>query len=228
MKYLQYTAGFYFYGKIFAYIDGFNSYHCLKNAIENKNTKLIEKNKWINYRKLISLFFGKNDNIDKIMFFSAIPYHLSKDKIKKHKLYYEILTKYCNIEVANGRFGEKFIDLECKYCGKTSKRIKKHEEKETDVAVAINILYDALTVEDLDTIVIISADTDFIPIIEMILEKTNKKIKMLFPINSKINNKFQKIKNNNYKSKSIKETHIIKSQIPDIVNINGKTYKTPY
>ena len=63
-------------GKIFAYIDGFNSYHCLKNAIEDKNTKLIEKNKWINYRKLISLFFGKNDNIDKIMFFSAIPYHL--------------------------------------------------------------------------------------------------------------------------------------------------------
>lgn len=62
----------------------------------------------------------------------------------------------------------------------------------------------------------------------MILEKTNKKIKMLFPINSKINNKFQKIINNKYKSKSIKETHIIKSQIPDIVNINGNTYKIPY
>ena len=25
-------------GKIFAYIDGFNSYHCLKSAIDDKNT----------------------------------------------------------------------------------------------------------------------------------------------------------------------------------------------
>ena len=71
-------------------------------------------------------------------------------------------------------------------------------------------------------------DTDFIPIIKMILGKTNKKIKMLFPINSKINNKFQEIKNNNYKSKSVKETHIIKSQIPDTVRIKGKIYKSPY
>lgn len=60
----------------------------------------------------------------------------------------------------------------------------------------------------------------------MILNKTNKKIKMLFPINSKINNKFQEIKNNNYKSKSIKETHIIKTRILDIVNIKLKNYYT--
>ena len=37
-------------------------------------------------------------------------YHLSKDKIKKHKAYYEILKKYCNIEVVNGRFGKKFVN----------------------------------------------------------------------------------------------------------------------
>ena len=33
-----YCRFFIFMGKIFAYIDGFNSYHCLKSAIDDKNT----------------------------------------------------------------------------------------------------------------------------------------------------------------------------------------------
>lgn len=220
--------------KVFAYIDGFNSYHCLKSAIESKNTNLINKNKWINYRKLISLFFDKNTDIDKIMFFSAIPYHAHKDdankrtdKINRHNAFYEILEKYCNIEVVNGRFGKKIVTDTCPNCNKKIK-LKKHEEKETDVSLSINILYDALTIKELDTIVIISSDTDYIPIIKMILERTNKKIKMLFPINSLINKEFSKISNKNYSAKKIKETHINLSQIPDKVVVNGITYQIPY
>ena len=118
LKYLQYTAGlfFLFMKKVFAYIDGFNSCHCLKSAIESQNSKLTNKNKWINYRKLIYLFFDKNTDIDKIMFFSAIPYHAYKDdtnkrtdKINKHNAFYEILNKYCRIEVVNGRFCKKLL-----------------------------------------------------------------------------------------------------------------------
>lgn len=220
--------------KVFAYIDGFNSYHCLKSAIESKNTNLINKNKWINYRKLISLFFDKNTNIDKIMFFSAIPYHAHKynstkkaEKISRHNAFYEILEKYCNIEVVNGRFGKKIVTDTCPNCNKKIK-LNKHEEKETDVSLSINILYDALTIKDLDTIVIISSDTDYIPIIKMILERTNKKIKMLFPINSLINKEFSKISNKNYSAKTIKERHIKLSQIPDKVVIDDIIYQTPY
>ena len=220
--------------KVFAYIDGFNSYHCLKSAIESKNTNLTNKNKWINYRKLISLFFDKNTNIDKIMFFSAIPYHAHKDaaakridKINRHNAFYEILEKYCNIEVVNGRFGKKIVTDTCPNCNQKIK-LKKHEEKETDVSLSINILYDALTIKDLDTIVIISSDTDYIPIIKMILERTDKKIKMLFPINSLINKEFSKISNKNYSAKTIKERHINLSQIPDKVIIDDIIYQTPY
>lgn len=220
--------------KVFAYIDGFNSYHCLKSAIESQNTNLTNKNKWIDYRKLISLFFDKNTNIDKIMFFSAIPYHAHKDdaakridKINRRNAFYEILEKYCNIEVVNGRFGKKIVTDTCPNCNQKIK-LKKHEEKETDVSLSINILYDTLTIKDLDTIVIISSDTDYIPIIKMILEKTNKKIKMLFPINSRINKEFSKISNKNYSAKTIKERHINLSQIPDKVIIDNTIYQTPY
>lgn len=220
--------------KVFAYIDGFNSYHCLKSAIESKNTNLTNKNKWIDYRKLISLFFDKNTDIDKIMFFSAIPYHAHKDdankrtdKINRHNAFYEILEKYCNIEVVNGRFGKKIVTDTCPNCNKQIK-LKKHEEKETDVSLSINILYDALTIKELDTIVIISSDTDYIPIIKMILERTDKKIKMLFPINSLINKEFSKISNKNYSAKTIKERHINLSQIPDKVIIDDIIYQTPY
>ena len=203
--------------KVFAYIDGFNSYHCLKSAIESKNT-----------------FFDKNTDIDKIMFFSAIPYHAHKDdankrtdKINRHNAFYEILEKYCNIEVVNGRFGKKIVADTCPNCNKQIK-LKKHEEKETDVSLSINILYDALTIKELDTIVIISSDTDYIPIIKMILERTDKKIKMLFPINSLINKEFSKISNKNYSAKTIKERHINLSQIPDKVIIDNTIYQTPY
>ena len=220
--------------KVFAYIDGFNSYHCLKSAIESKNTNLTNKNKWIDYRKLISLFFDKNTDIDKIMFFSAIPYHVYKydankrtDKINRHNAFYEILEKYYNIEVVNGRFGKKIVTDTCPNCNKQIK-LKKHEEKETDVSLSINILYDALTIKELDTIVIISSDTDYIPIIKMILERTDKKIKMLFPINSLINKEFSKISNKNYSAKTIKERHINLSQIPDKVIIDDIIYQTPY
>lgn len=209
--------------KVFAYIDGFNSYHCLKSAIESQNTNLTNKNKWIDYRKLISLFFDKNTDIDKIMFFSAIPYHAHKDdaakridKINRHNAFYEILEKYCNIEVVNGRFGKKIVTDTCPNCNQKIK-LKKHEEKETDVSLSINILYDALTIKDLDTIVIISSDTDYIPI-----------IKMLFPINSLINKEFSKITNKNYSAKTIKERHINLSQIPDKVIIDDIIYQTPY
>ena len=94
--------------------------------------------------------------------------------------------------------------------------------------LSINILYDALTIKELDTIVIISSDTDYIPIIKMILERTNKKIKMLFPINSLINKEFSKISNKNYSAKTIKERHIKLSQIPDKVIIDNTIYQTPY
>ena len=62
----------------------------------------------------------------------------------------------------------------------------------------------------------------------MILEKTDKKIKILFPINSLINKEFLKITNKNYSAKKIKETHINLSQIPDKVVVNGITYQIPY
>nr|WP_295154405.1 NYN domain-containing protein [uncultured Brachyspira sp.] len=169
--------------------------------MESQNSNLTNKNKCIDYRKLISLFFNKNTYIDKIMFFLLyltiyILYKSNsnkrKGKINGHKAFYEILNKYCNIEAVNGRFGRKIVTDICPNCNKNLK-LKKHEEKETDTALSINILYDALTNKDIDTIVIISSDTDYIPIIKMILEKTDKKIKVLFPINSRINKEFSKI-----------------------------------
>nr|WP_300711346.1 NYN domain-containing protein [uncultured Brachyspira sp.] len=217
-------------------MDGFNSYHYLKYAIESQNSNLTNKNKCIDYRKLISLFFDKNTYINKIMFFLLyltiyILYKSNsnkrKGKISRHKAFYEILNKYCNIEAVNGRFGRKIVTDICPNCNKNIK-LKKHEEKETDTALSINILYDALTNKDIDIIVIISSDTDYIPIIKMILEKTDKKIKVLFPINSRINKKFSKIKNVNYSAKKIKENHIKLSQIPDTVTISCIKYINPY
>ncbi len=59
-----------------------------------------------------------------------------------------------------------------------------HEEKETDVKIGIEIIADAYE-NKMDTIMVISADTDFTPALEKIKNLHNKKIVILTPPHQK-------------------------------------------
>lgn len=240
------TAGFLFINyfifkrimeKVFAYIDGFNVYHSLNAYIKNNN--LSNELKWLDIKSVVSFFVNKQFEIlENVAFFSAIPTHLKIDKQNRHINYYNAL-KSIGIEIVDGKFGKKKFKFICKNCHATNIHYRchkcgknndfiSHEEKESDVSLAIKIISDILTIKELNKIILVSSDTDFIPVVNYILNNTNKKIIVLFPLGSSKSNKYRDIKNKNYKLKEIKEFHINKSSLPDIINFNGKIYKNPY
>ena len=83
-------------------------------------------------------------------------------------------------------------------------------------------------------IILVSADTDFIPVVRYILENTDKKITVLLPLGHHYSNGFNNIRNeykNNHKRfdiKIIKLNNILNSLLPDEIEYNNKIYKNPY
>jgi uncharacterized LabA/DUF88 family protein len=97
-------------------------------------------------------------------------------KAQKHSLYIERLRKE-NVIPILGKFKEK--DIHCKECGRS---FKSHEEKRTDVNIALKIVSEAV-LNSYDTGILVSGDTDMIPAIETVRNLAlNKRIGVLFPL----------------------------------------------
>lgn len=149
--------------KILVLIDGFNFYHRLKDYQSNNNVCV----KWLDYKKLIlSYFDDKEKNIFECIYFSAIAEHRGEACIKRHKTYIDALEK-TGIKTVFGKFKIKHIprcgcDERCKGCSSTQEKTKltKHEEKNTDVNIAITLLEKAIK-KEYDSCYILSSDSDF-------------------------------------------------------------------
>ncbi len=149
-------------------IDGFNIYHSTLEL--RRHTGYCTK--WLDLASLMKSYihlFGKDAQVQAIHYFSAIPYYLSAQdprKIQRHKDYISCLES-SGINVELGRFKVKYV-----YCDKCKSMVLKHEEKETDVTIAIKVV-EIFLKDECDTAVIVSGDTDLSPAI--------RKCKNLFP-----------------------------------------------
>ncbi len=150
------------------YIDGFNVYYALQKPA-------YQKYKWLNYRKLTENVTGKNANIMGIFYFTAIV-RWKRDNTLRHKNYIKAL-RWARVDAIKGRFLEK--EVRCHRCGQL---YKTHEEKRTDVNIALKILGDAI--DNLyDKALVISADSDLIPAIQAVHKYApEKRIGVMFPI----------------------------------------------
>lgn len=154
--------------KILTLIDGFNFYHRLDEYSNN-----YENLKWLNYRKLIESYFDKeNVSISDIVYFSAIATHRGKESNQRHKIYIKALQR-ANIEVVLGKFKPKFIK-KCPHCFShpTKNDLKRHEEKNTDVNIAIRLIEAALS-KKYDKCFLLSSDNDFSSAIRRAKELNN-------------------------------------------------------
>ncbi|MCL2331449.1 MAG: NYN domain-containing protein [Proteobacteria bacterium] len=155
--------------RISVYIDGFNLFHSALQ--ENFSNTPLDKQRWpelrwLDLRKLALNFINpKLENLTSVYYFSA-PILWKPAKAAKHKEYMNAL-RTVGVEVILGQFKEK--DRSCPLC---KQQYKAHEEKETDINIAISILSDALQ-DKFDTALILSGDSDLAPVIS--------KMKMLFP-----------------------------------------------
>lgn len=163
--------------KIIFLVDGFNLYHSILNLYSNTGYCT----KWLNLSSFCKSYihlFGKDAKLQSINYFSAIPYYLSSrnpNKIKRHETYITCL-KSIGIEIVLGRFKKKDV-----FCDKCRNMTLKHEEKETDVSIALTLL--EIFFKDIcDCAVIVSGDTDLSPVIRKCQSLfKDKKVIFAFP-----------------------------------------------
>jgi uncharacterized LabA/DUF88 family protein len=111
--------------RYFFYIDGFNVYYSLNN-------RRFRKYKWLNYRKVAESIAKPEDNIAGIFYFTTFV-QWKPDSVARHKQYIKALRSV-GVDVVFGRFLEK--TPKCHVCGK---RYKTHEEKQTDINIALHL-----------------------------------------------------------------------------------------
>jgi len=155
--------------RVAAFIDGFNLYHAICDLRANHL-------KWLDLRKLCKVFApSPSFDLIQVNYFSAYA-TWKPDPYRRHREYIKALeADYVNVVL--GKFKEK--SKRCFSCGATW---MDHEEKETDVNIALSLL-DGAYRDSYDRAVIISADSDLAPAVRLV--KTlfpRKSIRILTPV----------------------------------------------
>src|SRR3989339_1276121 len=131
--------------------DGFNVYHALQKH------KKYHKYKWLDYAALAKAFAKKTDEIVSINYFTAY-WTWKQDSYIRHQDYIAAL-KTRGVKVILGKYKER--NRLCKNC---NKEYIGHEEKQTDVNIAVYLIRGAL-LDEFDTAVLVTADSDLVPAI---------------------------------------------------------------
>jgi uncharacterized LabA/DUF88 family protein len=144
--------------RIMAFIDGFNLYHAVKDL---RQPHL----KWLDLRKLRQRALTTNErgNLTDVYYFSAYA-EWRRDACKKHRNYVAALEQV-GIHPILGRY--KNNHTRCNTCGTKTSR---HEEKETDVNIAIWLVREAL-LDHYDMALLVTGDTDLVPAAKMVKEQ---------------------------------------------------------
>ncbi|HEX2714892.1 MAG TPA: NYN domain-containing protein [Candidatus Acidoferrales bacterium] len=136
-------------------VDGFNVYHSVcaaQRVIKGQSLK------WLDIQSLCSSYLasiGNSATLERVFYFSAFMDWIP-DKVVRHQTLVDAL-RATGVEVQLGRFKEK--EVWCKTCKQVNTH---HEEKETDVAIAVKLM-ELLHLDACDTVVLVSGDTDLAP-----------------------------------------------------------------
>lgn len=185
--------------KVICFVDGFNLYHAL-DAIKQPYLK------WLDLRKLFTLLSRPQSQvITQILFFSAYP-TWKPNSYLRHRHYVAALQS-TGVTPVMGHFKRK--SKECRSCGV---KWESHEEKETDVNLALALL--DMAYKDLyDHAFILSRDSDLAPAVHKVKQNFPEKMITIFaPYNYHHSSELIKGADNH---KTIKLKHIETSLFPD-------------
>ena len=149
-------------------MDGFNFYYGLKSSSRWK------KYYWLDIVKLFGMFIRQNQELVAVKYFSARPDDIEQSL--RQNAFFQANRENPKFKLILGKYLKKSIT--CFRCGNV---IHTYEEKETDVRIATQIVADAYQ-KNCDISVIVSADSDMIPAIELATE-ARQKVFVYFPPN---------------------------------------------
>ena len=204
------------------YIDGFNFYFGLKRT--KKMHSEWAQFYWIDIVKLCESFLGKDQVLEKVVYFTASPLSPQKNSRQSAFLNANKLINGDRVEIVRGKYLEKHIV--CPYC---KNDITRPEEKKTDVNISIRMIADCV-LDKTDTIALVSADSDLVPPLEFIQKQYPQKgIKVYFPPS----NYSSDLKDNllHHRSKPVlmnkNRLRFLNAIMPDVVEKDGKRYTIP-
>ena len=195
--------------RVSVYVDGFNLYH----ALDDLNQDHL---KWLDLWSLCEKIIAQDGSevLDTVKYFSAYATWREKS-MRRHQRYVAALRAQ-GVTVVMGRFKEK--RNRCRSCG--TKYIS-HEEKETDVNIALKLLEFSVT-DKFDKAVIISGDSDLIPPVLKIKQLTpNKKTLCIVP------KKGHDLMTTCHSGTRLKKKHLEKSLFPKIIKSNKRVIECP-
>jgi uncharacterized LabA/DUF88 family protein len=139
--------------RVSVYIDGFNLYHAIDDSCERHH-------KWVDLLALANSLVREGETVTAVNYYSAFATWLPA-QYKRHRTYVAAL-RHAGVNAVMGKFKKK--DLSCKSCGA---RWTGHEEKESDVRLAIGLVADAYE-DKFDRAILISADSDLVPPVDFV------------------------------------------------------------
>ena len=204
-------------------IDGFNLYHSVRQASNDLHLSGTGT-KWLDIPKLCSSYLyllGRTARLERIYYFSALATHLEPSKphvTARHRTYIQVIED-AGVTVELSRFKAK--DVTCPFCRKAFQR---HEEKETDVALAAKLL-EVFVRDECDAVVLITGDTDIAPAVRTVARLFPlKRLCFAFPYARKNKELSQLVKTSFHISKEA----YVKHQLPNpYVLQNGATVAKP-
>ena len=201
------------------FVDGFNLYHALDSEAR------YHKYKWLNLRAL-ALQFSKPpyEILQHVKYFTSYAAWKPFSTVSRHRAYVKALQSV-NVEVILGRFQEK--TRTCRAPGGCGLRFSVHEEKLTDVNIAVSIVEACIT-KQCDILYLISGDNDLVPALQAAKRLCSSiEITVVLPINAKAKTLTNICHQNGYSIAKISEPYLVASQFPEQINIGGKIYTKP-
>ena len=142
--------------KVIVYVDGYNFYYGLKNGGASW-----KKLYWLDVVKFFERMMLPDQELVEVNYYSARPLDDQQAADNQDVLFSanQLNTKF---KLHLGRYKKK--KFKCQNCGF---RNKTYEEKESDVRVATGMLVDVFS-KRCDITIVVSADSDMIPSVEII------------------------------------------------------------
>jgi uncharacterized LabA/DUF88 family protein len=203
------------------FVDGFNLYHSIKSAEHHFKSLPL---KWLDLPSLCDStlhLIGGGAQRSSIHFFTAFAEHHRKQdpgKYARHHLYVRALTA-SKVTIHKSRFQKRQAWAE-----EHQTFVSVYEEKETDVAIACACLGGAAA-NDFDTAVMLTGDSDFIPLVDT-FEKAypKKEIRFAFPYD-RVSKQLHRITPNSFK---LSKESYRKHQSPNRIQLpSGKFIQIP-
>jgi uncharacterized LabA/DUF88 family protein len=155
--------------KVIVYIDGFNFYHAIKSLSPGTL-----RNKYVNLWTLSEALLQPHQTLEGVKYFSAF----AKWRVRSYPKHFRYVEQLRDAGVTPIMAHFKNKSKRCNSCGTTW---IEHEEKETDIRIALALFEDAVD-DKFDLAIIISADSDLVPVIEQVNSRfPNKYIFLAVP-----------------------------------------------